>query len=52
MSAAASPDEIKQAAGKVATHFGGYAATWTMDLGVRLGLFAALRDAEIGRAHV
>lgn len=43
-----SPDEIKQAAGKVAAHFGGYAATWTMDLGVRVGLFAALRDAPAG----
>lgn len=48
MSAAASPDEIKQASGKLATHFGGYTATWTMDLGVRAGMFAVLRDAPAG----
>lgn len=48
MSAAASPDEIKQASGKLASHFGGYAATWTIDLGARVGMFAALRDAPAG----
>ncbi len=48
MSDAPTPDEIKAAAGKLAAHFGGYAATWTIDLGVRSGMFQALRDAPRG----
>lgn len=48
MSEASSAELIKAAAGKVASHLGGYAAVWTIDLGVRSGLFRALQNQSAG----
>lgn len=36
------PDQIKEAAGKVTSHFGGYFATWTIDIGYRAKLFETI----------
>ena len=44
----ASPDEIKQAGGKLLAHYAGYWATWTIEVGSRAGLFAALHAAADG----
>ncbi len=35
-------DQIKEASSKIAGYFGGYFAVWTIDLGVRTGLFAEI----------
>lgn len=48
MSEVSNAELIKAAAGKVAAHLGGYAAVWTIDLGLRSGLFQALRDESAG----
>lgn len=48
MTAPVSPDEIKQAAAKLQAHLAGYWATWTVDLGTRTGLLAALREVPDG----
>ncbi len=36
--------EIQAAAGKVLASYGGYVNTWSIELGLRMGLFEAIRD--------
>ena len=36
------PEQIKEAASKITNYFGGYFAIWTIDLGLRKGLFAEI----------
>ncbi len=38
-------DELQAAVGKVLASYAGYIRTWSIELGLRLGLFEAIRDA-------
>lgn len=42
------PDQVKQAASKIADYFGGYFATWTVDLGIRTKLFHKIGEHPEG----
>ena len=46
------PDQIKEAAGKVISHFGGYLATWTIDIGYRTKLFEVISKHQDGITSV
>jgi ubiquinone/menaquinone biosynthesis C-methylase UbiE len=46
------PEEIKQAASKITGYFGGYFATWTIDLGIRSGLLRAISKHPEGITNV
>ncbi|MGI8792114.1 MAG: class I SAM-dependent methyltransferase [Acidimicrobiales bacterium] len=46
MTTTAANEEIKAAAGQLVGHAAGYVAARTVDMGVRLDLFATLRDAD------
>lgn len=46
------PDQIKEAAGKISGYFGGYFATWTIDLGIRAKLFESVAKHPDGITSV
>lgn len=42
------PDQIKEASGKISGYFGGYIAIWTIDIGIRTGLFQTIAKSPRG----
>lgn len=42
------PEQIKEAAGKIINYMGGYIATWTIDIGIRTKLFETITNYPDG----